>query len=210
VRKVCTLTGEFLYPKPTGFRPQRLRRRKHHQRNKLKTMKQKILTAVSAVLVCVGAHAQSFTDNFNRPDSLTAGNGWLDATDNPLGAHLGIVAGRLTPTSANVAAVYRPFPSAAPVVLSAVITDENGYYCGDFRKRYALSFAIRNDGTMGGGYRVNFSRADQTYDSFVSISDNGVPIATVQSSFQFGFALTIIEFRINNGYGFSHSKPIRA
>jgi pimeloyl-ACP methyl ester carboxylesterase len=154
-------------------------------------MKQKILQMMFTLALCASAQGQSFSDDFNRPDSPSAGNGWLNAIDNRPGAQLGIVGNRLSAASMSSAAVYRPFPTANQVVLSAVITDQNGYYCGNFRLRYQVSFAVRNDGTMNGGYGIHFNRADQNYPSGVTLSDNGVNIASTNSSFQFGYSLTI-------------------
>ena len=44
---------------------------------------------------------------------------------------------------------------------------------------------------MNGGYGIHFNRADQNYPSGVTLSDNGVNIASTNSSFQFGYSLTI-------------------
>lgn len=155
-------------------------------------MNQRILQATVVLLfVCLTTYAQTFSDNFNRPDAQSADNGWSDANDNPSGSILGIVSDRLSPVSMNGGAIYRFFPTTNRVVLSAVVTDQNGYYCANFRLRYALSFAIRNDVTGGGGYRVHIARGDQNYDSFIMLSDNGVMVASVQASFQFGYSLTI-------------------
>ncbi len=153
-------------------------------------MKQKLLHLVMVALMCAGTRAQSFSDNFNRPDSSSAGNGWSDSLDNAPGIRLGIVNNRLSAIpGTGDSGVFRPFPTASPVVLSAVITDQNGYGC--VRLRYGTSFAIRSDGTINSGYRVNFYRGDQSYPSGISLDDNGVNVASISPSFQFGYTVTI-------------------
>ena len=80
-------------------------------------MKFKKLTSFIRVLILAGLSCVTyqtngqvlFLDNFNRSDSTSVGNGWLDASDNPSGVKLGIINNSLSGAVVdNSAAVYRP------------------------------------------------------------------------------------------------------
>lgn len=133
-----------------------------------------------------------FSDNFNRSDSATVGNGWINAPSN--GAfNLIIKDGRLTvdsndPTETG-AIVYHPMPPL-PVTVSLKFTDKNGF--GSLRNRYQSSVAVLYDPTTGKGYGLQFTRADQTFnDSKVTIWDGDTTVATIPCSFQFGTEISV-------------------
>jgi hypothetical protein len=158
--------------------------------------------ALVGAVICIAcpahAGALAFSDDFNRPDSLVVGNGWLGASDNPAGYSLEIVGARLSATRTDGGvAVFHPFPVTNQVELGAIFTHHNGFGCIPFR--HGASFTIRNDGTRGGGYGISFGRGDANFaDSRVARSDGGIGIDSVPSSFQFTEAVTIDYIRFDN------------
>lgn len=188
-------------------------------------MKQKILPLIVTLTVCgylanTTSGGVAFSDNFNRPNSPTVGNGWLNATDNPPGTQLGINNNRLSAIPGTGDAwVYRPFPATNQIALTAVITDQNGFGCIPFR--HTSSISIRNDGTINSGYQVGFSRGDQNYGSTINLFDNGVLVGSTNALIQFGHSLTVnyvvfnsdgsIQGRVTaDGSSFDFSFPARA
>jgi hypothetical protein len=134
--------------------------------------------------------AQSFSDDFNRPDSSTVGNGWANTTGNVNG-NLAISNNELTCSVPDGnAGIYRPFSFAAPVTVTALVKEMNGF--GGLLRRYDSTVRILSDGVYGNGYGVQFGRGDQNFsDSSVSVFDGPTKIATLLSSFQYGPAINV-------------------
>ncbi len=135
--------------------------------------------------------AQSFfQDNFNRPDSATVGNGWLDSPNN-VGGNLSIRSGQLTPAGiGGFEGIYRPFTFATPVSVTATLAESSGF--GGLPRQYSAEFAILSDGTLGTGYRLGFSRSDINFnDSLIQLLDGAALIARFRPSIQFGALLDL-------------------
>jgi hypothetical protein len=110
------------------------------------------------------SHAQTFFDDFNRPDSANVGNGWSNTPGNTGNQNLRILNHALTtpaPSPGGAAGIYRPFPFTAPLTVSATITPGSGY--AGLLLRYGVNFSLLNNGTMDSGYQLTISRADQNY-----------------------------------------------
>jgi len=146
--------------------------------------------ALSLTTFC---HAQTFFDDFNRPDSANVGNGWSNTAGNTGNQNLRISNNTLTtpaPSPGGGAGIYRPFPFTAPLTVSATVTDASGY--AGLRRRYGPTFAVLSDGTANSGYSLSVARSDQNYNnSNVSLTDNGVSLGTIYSPFQYGAQLDV-------------------
>src|SRR5947208_120833 len=70
------------------------------------------------------SQALTFTDDFNRPDSPTVGNGWSDTAGN-IGGNLAINNNELTCPSASSAGIFRPFPFTAPITVTATVKEQS-------------------------------------------------------------------------------------
>lgn len=149
------------------------------------------LLALSFTLVGISFEAlsqTSFFDDFNRPDSQTVGNGWLDAPD-IFGNHLSIMNSQLT-TVQSFTGIYRPFSFSSPVSISATLAETSGF--GGLLNRYNAQIGILNDGTRDGGYRVSFYRGDQNFnDSAITLLDGANTIASFTPTIQFGHQIDV-------------------
>lgn len=162
------------------------------KQNLLKTMV--MIVGCSVLPVC----GSTFSDDFSRPDSPAVGNGWSDASGNPIGKSLVVAGNRLSAVAeSGFCGIHRTFPLTQQIELKAVFTDKNGYGC--LRLAHGVSFGIKyDDGAPNSGYRVTFSRSDQNYNnSRIALQDNGVEVASVTPSFQFGYAVTIEYLRFD-------------
>jgi hypothetical protein len=136
------------------------------------------------------ADASVFFDDFNRPDSPTVGNGWLDLAGN-LGGNLGIRDNRCSgQTTDGTAGIYRPFAVSAPVTISATLFEQNGF--GDLLRRYTSAIAIANNGVRGQGYGLFFYRGDENFDnSSVVLFDGATQVDTFLVPSQFDASLDV-------------------
>lgn len=136
--------------------------------------------------------ATVFSDDFNRPDSPTVGNGWTDATG--AGTALSILNNRLTNATQQFTAVNTPLSESGPITFSADVSGANGF--GGLPFRYGTVFYTKSDGTLDNGYGVSLGRADANFPSHVVLQQNGIIIGDLLSSFQFT-DVTHIEATIN-------------
>ena len=129
-----------------------------------------------------------FFDDFNRPDGAV-GNGWSNTTGNVSGNLVIRSLALSTPGPNGRAGIYRPIDLAAPVTMSATLTQANG--AGGLLNRYESGFLLGTNGNLSSGYEVLFSRSDQTFaSSSVLLELNGSVIDSRASTFQFGAAIT--------------------
>jgi hypothetical protein len=126
-----------------------------------------------------------FQDDFNRPDSSSVGNGWLDTSGNVNG-NLGITNNAVSPSVAGgEAGIYRSFSGSAALTATATLGQENGF--GGLLRRYGAMLTFFNDGIIEHGYGLEFSRGDQNFsDSRVTLLDGGTEHNVLSSSFQYG------------------------
>lgn len=128
--------------------------------------------------------ALTFTDDFNRPNSATVGNGWSNTTGN-IGGNLAIKNNELTCPSTGGAGIFRPFPFTAPITTTARVKEQNGF--GTLLRRYVTSFLVRNNGTLNQGYGVVVVRSDQNFNnSQVILVEDNTQLASIPSTFQYG------------------------
>ena len=161
------------------------------------------LCGIAAILI-VGhaASAATFTDNFNRPDSSTVGNGWSDVTTvvsgggfqlsgTAVGGTVSILNNQATYIgSSGVAGIYRPFVFTLPVSVTATFYEMNGF--GGLTHRFDDAIAILSNGTIGNGYGLHFGRSDENYFvSDIQLFDGTTVLGTAFSSFQFTSAVTV-------------------
>ena len=152
------------------------------------------------ISIFVGATAPSiadsilFSDSFDRPNSSTVGNAWLDLSGNVNG-NLIVQNGSLTtPNPDGNAGIYRPIDFSFGGRIQGTLTQQNGY--GGTLERYASGFSIFNDGTLyngnvPNGLSVMFYRGDQNYNnSAVRLYVNGSLNEVKSSTFQFGSAIS--------------------
>jgi VCBS repeat-containing protein len=125
-----------------------------------------------------------FLDTFTRPDG-TPDNGWTDITS---GTTLDLViqnnALTLASDGTTPAGIFRPINTALPLAAAAVITPETD--SGGIQGHYDTTFLFGNDGTLTGGWGVEFLRSNEaTNDSRVVLLHDGAAVATALSNFQF-------------------------
>jgi hypothetical protein len=139
---------------------------------------------------------QAFGDNFNRSDSNSVDNGWIDTTGNT-GQNLGIVNGTLSGLSpSGEAGINRPWTFSEPLTFSGTLTYMTGYASTPFR--YGAFFALNNDGSLGSGYGLRFTRGDANYnDSAVAAFDGSTITGMAPCDFQFTSAI-IVNFTISS------------
>jgi hypothetical protein len=144
-----------------------------------------ILLALCAVAsVPALSQALTFTDDFNRSDSATVGNGWSDTAGN-VGGNLEIINNELTCPSAAAAGIFRPFPFTAPITTTARVKEQNGF--GTLLRRYVTSFLVHSNGTLNHGYGVVVVRSDQDFNnSTVILVEDNTQLASIPSTFQYG------------------------
>ena len=151
----------------------------------------RVVVSSASLILALGVgsvNAQTFLDDFNRPDSMTVGNGWLDSPSN-VGGNLSIQAGQLT-TIGNSAGIYRPFPFDRPVTVAATIAETSGY--GGLPRAYRALVGIRSDGTPSSGYRLEFSRSDINYNnSVIRLLDGDTEVAQIAPNIQFGASIDL-------------------
>jgi hypothetical protein len=117
------------------------------------------------------SHALIFTNDFNRPDLPTVGNGWSDTAGNA-GGNLEIKNNELTSTvtTGGNAGIFRPLAFTVPITASATLKEMNGF--GGLLQRYDAGILVLNDGVRNHGYGVFFGRSDQNFaNSTVTLPD---------------------------------------
>jgi hypothetical protein len=144
------------------------------------------LAALSPDAVFANTNSVLFSDDFNRANSNSVGNGWNSNAQLP--GILSILDGALADIdpSGLVAAVYRPLSYTGSITISADLSHESGF--GGLPLRYQTVFSVKDDGT-GNGYGIKFDRGDANSQSFIELFDNGVVVGVLESSFQFGPAM---------------------
>lgn len=142
--------------------------------------------------------AQTFTDDFNRPDG-PVGNGWVNATDNTAGA-LTIMNGRLTNRVLARAGIYRPFDTTHGVTISATYTQENAE-AGALNRYGGHAINIGSAGApFYSGYGIYISRSDSRYNnSDVELQLNGAVLGAIPSTFQYGASIKVLVTFETNG-----------
>jgi len=142
-------------------------------------------------------HNAEFCRRLNRPDG-PVGNDWLNTTGN-VGGDLVIRNGTLsTPGADGEAGVYRAVDLSGPLTVSATFTQGNGF--GGLLNRYVAAFLFGSTGAIGSGYGIVFGRGDQNYsDSSVDLVLDGVELAIVPSSFQYGASISVTVTLSPNG-----------
>ncbi len=144
-----------------------------------------ILSIGLGIYLLFAAAAQAdtvlFADNFNRLDSSSVGNGWLN--DDIGGGTLSIQNNELANASGLFSAIRRTVQFSGPVTVSADLFEGNGF--GGLPRKYGMNFYIKSDDAAN-GYGVGFARSDINYPSEVSLIDNGVTLARIHPSFEYG------------------------
>ena len=145
---------------------------------------------LASSLACLDAAGfPMFQDDFNRPDSTTVGNGWIDVP----GYHSIIAGGRLSTDqspSLGGAAIYRPFSFGAPVSISATLAESSGF--GGLLETYNADISILSDGTVRSGYTVVFGRSDQNFNnSGIGLFDGPNVVALFNPTIQFGHQIDV-------------------
>jgi hypothetical protein len=167
-----------------------------------------ILLALCAVASVHPALSQAltFTDDFNRPDSPTVGNGWSDTAGN-ISSNLEIRNNELTCPGTGGAGIFRPFPFTAPTTVTAKVKEMNGF--GSLLRRYVTGVWILNDGVRDNGYGVVFLRSDQDFaNSQVRLYDATTNVANEDSTFQYGPEINIsITFSLDGNVTGTVSEP---
>jgi len=136
-----------------------------------------------------------FSDDFNRPDSTTVGNGWID--DTAQNTNLSILNGRLYNQTGDYAGIHRVILLDQPITVSADTAPTNGF--GGLRYRYGTDFLIKGNGSLQDGYGFEISRADEHFPSQVNLMDHGAYIATLPSTFQFTDQVHVVAtFNLDN------------
>src|SRR4051812_3448983 len=93
------------------------------------------------LLACRGVVAGTFSDDFNRPNSSTVGNGWSNTIGNT-GGNLAIVNNQLSGTAlGGNAGISRPFGLSSPVSVSAQVFEESGF-SSNLLRRYTSKFML--------------------------------------------------------------------
>jgi hypothetical protein len=167
-------------------------------------MKATIQTA-SFLLTTAICSAQVFTDDFNRPDSPSVGNGWVDCISNA-GPNLLVKDNRLSTTFSSLddraAGIYRPFPFSGTLTVSATISEMTGHNADP--RRYHSGLAVYNDGSVGLGYGVFVVRSGSQFtNSEVILFDGSIGnidvdgdqsgrVANRMSPFQFGPEINVV------------------
>jgi hypothetical protein len=166
----------------------------------MKTPTQAATVLLATVAMC---SAQSFTDDFNRLDSPSVGNGWIDCTSNA-GPNLQIQGNRLTTAFASLgdaaAGICRPFQHSGTLHILATLTEMNGH--NSTPRRYHTGFAVFNDGAVGHGYGIFVVRSSSVFaNSQVILFDGDIGrldvdadrsrVAERLSPFQFGAQITV-------------------
>jgi hypothetical protein len=150
-----------------------------------------LATAGVALLLLVGrAPAETFFDDFNRPDSATVGNGWSNALGS-FPSNLAVRNNELAGTAHGQAGIYRPFEFSTPITISATLQDSYG---NNGPHRYNSSFSLANNGDMWRGYGLHFGRSDSGFNnSTITLFDvdghldnPSSRLASVAVPFQFG------------------------
>jgi len=145
-------------------------------------------------LLSASARADSFFDDFNRPNSATVGNGWSDLSGN-LNGNLIILDNELrVPSAAGYAGIARPFDLGGPVQISVNFKESSGF--GGLLRRYNHAVAVRNDQSLGTGYGIRLGRSDANFNNsqvqlFDGNLDNSTPLAILPANFQFGASLRL-------------------
>src|ERR1043165_2290834 len=123
-----------------------------------------------------------FLDTFNRVNGAP-GNGWSVTAGTTV--NLVIQNNALTLDSDGTdAGIFRPIDPTLPLAAAAVITPEAD--AARIQGHYDTTFLFGNDGTLTGGWGVEFLRSNQnTNDSRVVVLHDGVVVATQFSPFQF-------------------------
>ena len=132
----------------------------------------------------------TFSDNFNRADSSSVGNGWINCVGN-VGGNLVIANNELTcPNVDGNAGLYRPLSLTSPARVTATLKEMNGF--GSLQRRYTWALAFMNNGSLNQGYILSFSRADQNYsDSKGSLYDSATLVGAINSTFQYGAQIQV-------------------
>ena len=137
----------------------------------------------------------SFVDDFNRPDSSTAGNGWSSVSgslDGFVNGNMGIVGNTLYILDSGTSGygnIYRPFDFSDGVRVRADLT-------AGLNGRYKEMFTFFNDGTFVihglHGIEIFLSRSNNSINnSVVAAFVNGTQVGSISSPFQFGQAIAI-------------------
>lgn len=141
-------------------------------------------------LLCLGclssglAQNTPFSDDFNRADSATIGNGWSFNTTND--GHPRILGNQLIGAAeGGHGGIHRPFPLTDSISIQVTFREMNGF--GGDPNRYSHEVAVRNDGTDATGYRVFVARSGRTYDnSSIAVFDGETLVGRHPTAFQFG------------------------
>jgi pimeloyl-ACP methyl ester carboxylesterase len=157
------------------------------------------------------SQALTFTDDFNRPDSPTVGNGWSDTAGN-IGGNLEILNNELTctaPIGQPGAGIFRPFRFTPPVTVTATVKEMNGF--GGLLRRYSAEFWVLNTGVgvESDGYGVVFSRSDAlTSNSLVRLFDGTTLVDSASPPFQYGPEIKVsITFNLDGSVMGAVSEP---
>lgn len=181
---VADLSGNCLAIYLPGTSPSRVAIRNYSDPRDKPAPKNAAATPVEIDDLC-----NSFIDSFTRDDG-PVGNGWSDAVDN-VGGKLKIVNHRLSSTDLNGGVgIYRPADITKRSVVTAKITEQNGF--AGLRHRFSTWFLFGNDSHRASGYGVGFSRSDQNYNnSSILLLQDGVILNAIRVPFQFEASIDV-------------------
>ena len=151
----------------------------------------RILIVVTLLCAVRSACAQSFSDDFNRPDSSTVGNGWLNASNNT-GGNMTITSQKVgVPINSGFGTIYRPFAVTSDVRVQGTLIQGHGFNAF-YPQHYTHFILFRSDGLNVRGCGIWLYRSDNAANnSRVSRVDTSGPtggateVDGVNSSFQF-------------------------
>lgn len=117
-----------------------------------------------------------FSDDFNRADSSTVGNGWLN-TPNAINGTMLLNNNEVTLPTTNFTVpmgMYRPFPFNAPVRIQVTLREGSGHISVPEGQRYDPLITILNEGTTTSGYGIAIAQTDSAIlNPSVYLFDNG-------------------------------------
>jgi hypothetical protein len=143
--------------------------------------------AVFTAACSLSAQSLPFADDFNRPDSITIGNGWSTFSTGSDQLEISNHAAAFLHPDAFVT-LYRPADFTAPLTLTATFREVSGF--GGVGLRYGVAMGILDTGP-GDGYRLSFNRGDANFsDSSIALYDGATFVASFTPTFQFGSAIT--------------------
>lgn len=155
----------------------------------MKPSRIRLLSALSlSAMLCAGNASATvmFSDDFNRPDSSSVGNGWLDSLNNQ-GDPFSIVGGVVTASnSAGRSGIYRDFEVTNYVTISATLHHGSGYITTPAGGRFQHRITAFGDDNYDTGYGIHIERSDSwVNNSSIQVWDGNTLVDSISPGFQF-------------------------